>query len=181
MKYIVIFVLIALTVSCIGGGDLFHQTLAANQVIPSDKGRLDHHKWDLLLKKYVDSDGFVDYQGFKEQEEELKEYLDYLNENPPQKSWGINEQFAYYINLYNSNTVYIILINDLPDSIKDIDGPLGQVWLKKFIKVDDKEYSLAAVEKMCFKKWVMQGYILLLIAPVILVLSYKTLPLQQLM
>jgi hypothetical protein len=31
-----------------------------------------------LLKKYVDSDGFVDYQGFKEQEEELKEYLDYL-------------------------------------------------------------------------------------------------------
>jgi hypothetical protein len=52
--------------------------LAENQVIPSDKGRLDHHKWDLLLKKYVDSDGFVNYQGFKEQEEELKEYLDYL-------------------------------------------------------------------------------------------------------
>jgi hypothetical protein len=176
-----VLVLIALTASCIGGGDLYHQTLAENQVIPSDKGRLDHHKWDLLLKKYVDSDGFVDYQGFKGQEEELKEYLDYLNENPPQKSWGINEQFAYYINLYNSNTIYIILINDLPDSIKDIDGPLGQVWLKKFIKVDDKEYSLAAVEKMCFKKWVMQGYILLLIAPVILVLSYKTLPLQQLM
>ncbi|MFT4839083.1 MAG: iron uptake system EfeUOB component EfeO/EfeM [Nonlabens sp.] len=59
-------------------GRSFHQTLAENQVILSDKGRLDHHKWDLLLKKYVDSDGFVDYQGFKEQEEELKEYLDYL-------------------------------------------------------------------------------------------------------
>lgn len=82
----------------------------------------------------------------------MKEYLDYLNENPPQKSWSINEQFAYYINLYNSNTVYIILINDLPDSIKDINGSLGQVWLKKFIKVDDKEYSLAAAEKNVLQK-----------------------------
>jgi hypothetical protein len=98
------------------------------------------------------ADGFIDYQGFKKQEEELKEYLDYLNENPPQKTWSINEQFAYYINLYHSDAIYIILINDLPDSIKDIDGPLGSVWLKKFIKVDDKEYALAAIEKNVLQK-----------------------------
>jgi hypothetical protein len=29
---------------------------------------------------------------------------------------------------------------------------LGQVWLKKFIKVEDKEYSLAAVEKNMLQK-----------------------------
>lgn len=132
--------------------ETFFKTLPENQVIPSDKGQLDHNKWDVLLKKYVDAEGFVDYQGFKKQEEELKEYLDYLNENPPQKTWSINEQFAYYINLYHSDAIYIILINDLPDSIKDIDGPLGSVWLKKFIKVDDKEYALAAIEKNVLQK-----------------------------
>lgn len=152
MKYVSIILLVILTASCVGGGDLYYQTLKKNQEIPSQKGQLDHSQWNSLLSKYVNETGFVDYDSFKKEQTELKEYLRYLNENSPQKSWSINEQFAYYINLYNAATVDLILMNDMPESIKDIDGPLGQVWLKKYIKVNDKEYSLAAIEKNVLQK-----------------------------
>ena len=152
MKYVSILLLFLITSSCIGGSDLYYQTLKKNQEIPSQKGQLDHSKWNSLLKKYVNEAGFVDYDGFKKEQNELKEYLTYLNVNSPQKSWSINEQFAYYINLYNAATVDLILTNDMPESIKDIDGPLGQVWLKKYILVNDKEYSLAAIEKNVLQK-----------------------------
>lgn len=152
MKYVSIILLVLLTASCIGGGDLYYQTLKKNQEIPSQKGQIDHSTWDVLLKKYVNEDGFVDYDGFKSEQAQLKEYLNYLNKNAPQQDWSINEQFAYYINLYNAATVDLILMNNMPSSIKDIDGPLGQVWLKKYIKVNDKEYSLAAIEKNVLQK-----------------------------
>ncbi|WP_438969253.1 DUF547 domain-containing protein [Nonlabens sp.] len=152
MKYVSIILLVILTASCVGGGDLYYQALKKNQEIPSKKGQLDHSKWNSLLKKYVNETGFVDYDSFKKEHDELKEYLSYLNVNSPQETWSINEQFAYYINLYNAATVDLILMNDMPESIKDIDGPLGQVWLKKFILVNDKEYSLAAIEKNVLQK-----------------------------
>lgn len=152
MKYVSIILLVILTVSCVGGGDLYYQTLKKNQEIPSQKGQLDHSQWNSLLSKYVNEAGFVDYDSFKKEQDVLKEYLSYLNVNSPQKSWSINEQFAYYINLYNAATVDLILMNNMPESIKDIDGPLGQVWLKKYILVNDKEYSLAAIEKNVLQK-----------------------------
>lgn len=152
MKYIVVVLLVLLTASCVGGGDLYYDTLGKDQEIPFEKGQLDHSKWDAILQEFVDNQGFVDYTGLKEDQAKLKEYLSYLNVNAPQKSWSINEQFAYYINLYNANTVDLILMNDLPASIKDIGGPLGQVWLKKFVQVDDKVYSLAAIEKNVLQK-----------------------------
>jgi hypothetical protein len=40
----------------------------------------------------------------------------------------------------------------MPGSIKDIDGPLGQVWLKNFIIVDGKDFSLADIEKSVLQK-----------------------------
>lgn len=152
MKYISILLLILITTSCIGGSDLYYETLKNNETIPSQKGQLDHSTWDALLKKYVNEAGFVDYDSFKNEQDELKEYLSYLNVNSPQESWSINEQFAYYINLYNAATVDLILQNNMPESIKDINGPLGQVWLKKYIKVNDKVYSLAAIEKNVLQK-----------------------------
>ena len=42
----------------------------ANSVI-----NLDHSQWDILLKKYVDEDGLVDYAGFKNDREALNSYM----------------------------------------------------------------------------------------------------------
>ncbi len=141
-----------LVASCVGSGDLYYQQLSKGQEIPSTKGDLDHSDWDKLLKKHVNKAGFVDYDGFSKDRSGLKSYLDYLGNNAPKKSSSINEQFAYYINLYNAATVEIILENNQPASIKDIGSSINPVWIQNFIKVGDREYSLADIEKGVLQK-----------------------------
>ena len=112
MKNIILFLFSALITSCIGSGDLYYSSLQQGQNIPAQTGTLDHSNWDALLKSYVNKEGFVDYDGFKKDREKLQSYLTYLSNNAPQKSWSINQQFAYYINLYNAATVEVISNDD---------------------------------------------------------------------
>ncbi|SDS46421.1 Protein of unknown function, DUF547 [Christiangramia echinicola] len=109
---------------------------------------LDHTSWDNLLKKYVDQDGNVNYQGFVKEKKELEEYLSYLAGNQPKESWPIEEQLAYYINLYNAGTVLLIVENYPVASIKDIDKP----WRKEFIRIGDKNISLGTIEHSILRK-----------------------------
>ncbi|MBZ9730875.1 DUF547 domain-containing protein [Salegentibacter sp. JZCK2] len=109
---------------------------------------LDHTSWDNLLKKYVADDGDVNYKGFVKEKEELEKYLSYLSENRPQESWPLEEQLAYYINLYNAGTVLLIVENYPVTSIKDIKKP----WRQDFIQVGDKKVSLGTIEHSILRK-----------------------------
>lgn len=138
--------------SCVGSGGLHYDELKNGEKIEASRAQLDHSNYDALLKKYVNEAGFVDYEGLATEQAALKSYLVYLGTNPPRKDWETGEQFAYYINLYNASTLDLIIDNDMPGSIKDIDGPFGQVWIKKFIVVDGDDYSLADIEKGILQK-----------------------------
>jgi len=138
--------------SCVGSGGLHYDSLKNGEKIEASRAQLDHSNFDKLLKKYVNDAGFVDYEGLAGEQAALKSYLVYLGTNPPKKDWETGEQFAYYINLYNAATLDLIIDNDMPGSIKDIDGPLGQVWIKDFIVVDGNDYSLADIEKGVLQK-----------------------------
>lgn len=109
---------------------------------------VDHSDWDRLLKKHVDSKGFVDYKGFKKDQNKLKDYLAELSKMVPTKEWSVQELLAYYINLYNAATVELILNNYPTKSIKDIKGAFN----KSFIKIGDKELSLGAIENGVLRK-----------------------------
>jgi len=50
----------------------------------------------------------VDYQGFKNEEAKLDQYLKGL-ENTDTKALSRNEQFAFYVNAYNAWTIKLIL------------------------------------------------------------------------
>jgi len=108
----------------------------------------NHKIWDVLLKKNVDEKGFVDYNGFLNDREQLSDYLKYLSENIPNDSWTIQEQLAYYINLYNALTVNLILENYPVESIKDIHKP----WDHKVIKLGENEYTLGDIEHAILRK-----------------------------
>lgn len=110
--------------------------------------KVDHSKWDRLLKKYVDDQGFVDYKGFATSEVNLEDYLKYLSQNPPTNSWAKEEVLAYYINLYNAGTVGLILENYPLKSIKDISRP----WTKERISVGSKIISLDDIEHGILRK-----------------------------
>lgn len=62
--------------------------------------QVDHSLYGELLAKYV-KEGGVDYQGFKNEEAKLDQYLKVL-ENTDSKELSRNEQFAFYVNAYNA-------------------------------------------------------------------------------
>lgn len=109
---------------------------------------LDHSKWTALLKKHVNSDGFVDYKGFESDKPALKEYLNYLSSFSPDPTWSVQEQLAFYINLYNAYTVDLIVENYPTDSIKDLDGP----WTKAFVPIGNTKISLGGIENSILRK-----------------------------
>ncbi|MHA7057259.1 DUF547 domain-containing protein [Aquimarina sp. M1] len=104
----------------------------------------DHSDWNYLTKKYVSSSGKVNYKGFKTEISKVEAYLDHLKLTSVQKDWTKNEKLAYWFNLYNAATIYLVTTHYPIQSIKDING--GKPWDKKFIKSGDKIYSLNQIE-----------------------------------
>jgi hypothetical protein len=109
-----------------------------------------HHAWDDLLKKYVSTDGAVNYRSFKSDRAQLEAYLKSLAANPPAASWKRTDQMAYWINAYNAVTVKAVLDHYPLKSIRDIDG--GKVWEKPAITIGGKSYSLNNIEHDMLRK-----------------------------
>jgi len=108
----------------------------------------DHSKWSTLLQTHVSNNGNVDYNGFKNNEERLDDYLEYLTTNQPNANSSKNEKLAYWINAYNAYTVKLIIDNFPIKSIKDIDKP----WDKKFIPIGGELLSLNHIEHEILRK-----------------------------
>lgn len=106
----------------------------------------NHQIWNELTKKYVTANGKVNYNGFKTDLNKLKEYIDYLGSHPVENDWTKNESLAYWFNLYNASTVYLIASNYPTKSITNLEK--GKPWDKKFIKSGDKTYSLNDIENV---------------------------------
>lgn len=109
---------------------------------------VDHSQWDKLLKKYVNNEGFVNYEGFQKNRAQLDNYLKMLSEQDPNNDWSVQELLAYYINLYNASTVELILNNYPTKSIQDIKGN----FTTGFIKIGNRELSLGGLENGVLRK-----------------------------
>ena len=109
---------------------------------------IDHSEWTDLLQKHVNNAGYVDYEGFKNDRAALDKYLDKLASLDPDNDWSVQELLAYYINLYNANTVKLILDNYPTKSIKDIKG----AFTKGFIPMNNRELSLGGLENGILRK-----------------------------
>lgn len=85
----------------------------------------DHSPLDLLLGKFVDQDGWVDYRALRADEQQLDVYLQSLN-HAELEQMGRDERLAFLINAYNAFTLKLIVENYPLDSIKDI--PAEERW-----------------------------------------------------
>lgn len=108
----------------------------------------DHNQWDALLRKHVSKDGMVNYKGIKSDINELNAYLETLQQRLPGDSWSDNEKLTYWINLYNANTVALIVRHYPVKSIMDID----KAWDNPFIKLGKETYSLNDIEHKIIRK-----------------------------
>lgn len=120
----------------------------------------DDSAWTSLLERYVVSseDGInrVRYAAFKrEAYGELSAYLREM-QRVRASSLGRAEQFAFWVNLYNAETVRVVLEHYPVRSIRDIDlgggffanGP----WRKKLLVVEGRELSLDDIEHEILRK-----------------------------
>lgn len=115
--------------------------------------KIDHSAWSKLLKTHVhrDKDGLnrFDYAGLRAGGlGTLKKYLNHLQKVDPAKL-SRDEQFAYWVNLYNAKTVEIVADHYPVKSIRKIrlsgllvTGP----WKKKTMTVSGVPLSLDDVE-----------------------------------
>lgn len=127
------------------------EKLESNPLLEEEKKEIleatpNHKDWDELVKMYVSENGRVNYSGFKSNINKLKSYLDYLSQHPVKENWSKNEQLAYWFNLYNASTVYLIASQYPIKSITNLEN--GKPWDKKFIQSGDKTYSLNDIENV---------------------------------
>lgn len=103
-----------------------------------------HAAWDKLLRKHVDANGNVDYEGFKSDKTALDAYLKSLAQNHPADSWSRTEKMAFWINAYNAFTIDLLADNYPVSSILKLDD--GKTWDVKRIVLGGKKYSLNQIE-----------------------------------
>ncbi len=149
------FVAVAVPAPCLAApkADLWPRWQAND---PQSSQTIDHAIWASLLSKYLLTDeisgaaavNLFDYAGVKGTDHaRLSQYVAALERTAVSKL-NRDEQKAYWINLYNSLTVKVILDNYPVDSIKEIrsgwftPGP----WELKLVKVEAVELTLNDIE-----------------------------------
>jgi hypothetical protein len=110
-----------------------------------DSEAVDNRIYAELLKKYV-ARGKVDYRGFQSEEDRLDQYLEVLEGTDPD-ALSREEQFAFYVNVYNAWTIKLILTR-YPDiqSIKDIGGIFNSPWKQKIVRLNGGLFALDDIE-----------------------------------
>ncbi|MDF1815949.1 MAG: DUF547 domain-containing protein [Verrucomicrobiales bacterium] len=107
-----------------------------------------HSALSEILKTYVDEKGMVDYQGLKKKRQPLDSYLKTtgaVSEKDFQK-WTQSEQIAFLINVYNAETLQLIIDNYPVTSIKKIGSLLSSPWKQKSVQLFGKTTTLDHVE-----------------------------------
>lgn len=137
--------------SCVSSKGIDYKEKKEQEYNVEVENKIDHSNWDKLLKKHVKENGLVDYEGFKGDSEQLNDYISFLSSRKPNENWVFEEQLAYFINVYNANTIKLIVDNYPVKSIKNIDATISP-FLKNIITVGDKEFSLADIEKGILQK-----------------------------
>ena len=110
----------------------------------------DNELFSFLLRKYVDPNGLVDYNGFFKDKNKLNDYLSTLAESVPNDNWTVNQEKSYWINVYNAFTIKLVVDNYPVKSILDINQ--GKPWDLSFIKLGEKLYTLNQIENEILRK-----------------------------
>jgi len=121
---------------------------------PESTVRVDHSQWNKMLKSYVRADDSglnrVDYAAWKKEDRDtLLAYIERLEKVDVAKL-ARDEQYAYWVNLYNAVTVALIIKHYPVASIRDIDISPGFFadgpWGAKLVEVNGVKLSLDNIE-----------------------------------
>lgn len=123
------------------------------RIVDADTFDHSHEQFTRVLKQHVE-DGLVDYSGLHANRGELDEYLKSLASVPLKRfqSWTMDQQLAFLINLYNAQTLKLILEHFPVKSIKDIGSFLRKPWDLEVVDLFGNIISLNTVEHGMIRK-----------------------------
>jgi hypothetical protein len=119
--------------------------------------KVDHSGWDKLLRKYVDEDGYVNYQNWHaspSDRQALSGYLNKLSQANLPATASKDAKLAFWINAYNAVTVHGILSEYPTSSIRNHTAKLFgyNIWKDLQLYVGGQAFSLKATSiKLCEK------------------------------
>ncbi len=106
-----------------------------------------HRIFDKVLKRFV-KDGAVNYAALKSDPKDLDRYLDQLSSVPEAefKKWPVEEQLAFFINLYNASTLRFILDHYPVKSIRKLSNIFFGPWDQPIVRLFGIKTTLNALE-----------------------------------
>jgi len=121
----------------------------ASELVSID--RISHDAFDGLLKKYVDSDGMVNYKAWHASASDraiLKGYLESLSQADATVPAAREAKLAFWSNAYNALTLEGILRVYPTTSIRNHTAKLVgyNIWKKLFLQVGNQKVSLEHIE-----------------------------------
>ena len=126
-----------------------------NELDDSNTATIEHTAWQNLINTYLITDhpsGIYrfDYAALKANAEDFKALRDYLFSltSLDPRTYSKKEQFAYWVNLYNALTVYVVTGRYPIESIKDIKSGLIDYgpWNKELITIAGQKVTLNHIE-----------------------------------
>lgn len=131
--------------------------LGQRQAAGLSSDQVDHDVWDGLLRKYVDTNGMVDYTKWHASRGDraaLRQYIDQLSKVSPAAKASRGGRLAFWINAYNAVTIEGILREYPTSSIRNHTAKvLGyNIWKDLQLYVGGRPYSLDAMEHEVLRK-----------------------------
>ncbi len=113
-----------------------------------------HNSLNTVLKTYVNSDGMVDYKSLKANRGDLDSYLKSTAavSESDYNGWSESTRLAFLINVYNAETLQLIIDNYPVKSIKKIGSILGTPWDVKSVSLFGETTTLNYVEHSILRK-----------------------------
>jgi len=101
---------------------LFAVGIVLGGAVPSGAhGPVDHGAWDRLLRQYV-HDGLVDYEGLKDEQQVLEEYLERIADVHIEHVPSAAHQLAFWVNAYNAYVINGVLDRYPLRSVRTVSG-----------------------------------------------------------
>jgi hypothetical protein len=113
-----------------------------------------HATFAEVLQGHVRADGRVDYAALKQNPQKLLQYLETMAavDEAAFRSWDEKQQLAYLINLYNAQTLKLILDHYPVESIRDIGMLFMGPWDMQIVPLFGRKVSLDYVEHGILRK-----------------------------
>ena len=131
------------------------QNVSSNAQVSMDQ--INHSSWDMLLKKYVDDNGYVNYKAWHASsvdQKALTAYLNQLSKANPKQPASNNAKLAFWINAYNAVTVHGILREYPTSSIRNHTAKVigYNIWRDLQLVVGGQAISLEGIEHQILRK-----------------------------